>query len=51
MGQLASNCVKFGMTPFHPLNCYIPEAFKNRRISSAENGCETETVEKIQTVT
>ena len=32
------------------LNFYIPEAFKNRRISSAENGCGTEAAEQIRTV-
>ena len=38
---LASNHLNPGMRPFYPFNCYIPEAFKNRRISSAENMCGT----------
>ena len=37
------------MSPFYPLNCYIPEALKNIRISSLENGCRTETAEQIRT--
>ena len=48
---LASNHIKLGMSPFYPFNCYIPEAFKNRRSSSAENGGETQTVEQLRAVT
>ena len=48
---LGSNSIKPGMSPFYTLNCYIPEEFKNRIISSAENGCRTEAVEQIRTAT
>ena len=37
---LASNHIKLGMHLFYQFNCYFPEAFKNRRISSAEIGEE-----------
>ena len=46
---LASNQINLGMQPIYPLNCYIPQAFKNRRTSSAENGCGTEASEQIRT--
>ena len=48
---LASNSIKPGMSPFYPLNCNIPEASKNRIISSAENGCGTQEVEQMRTAT
>ena len=37
------------MQPIYPLKFYIIQAFRNRRISSAENGCGTEGVEQIWT--
>ena len=37
------------MQPIYPLNFYIIQAFRNRKISSAENGCGTEGVEQIRT--
>ena len=37
------------MSHFYPLKYYIPEAFKNRIISSAENGGGTEAVEQLRT--
>ena len=42
-------CFKLRKIRHVTLNCYIPEAFKNRRISSAENGCRTEASEQIWT--
>ena len=42
---LASNEIKL------PLNCYIIQAFRNRRSSSAENRCGTGAAEQIRTVT
>ena len=48
---LASNHINLGMRPFYPFNWYILEAFKNRIISSAENGGGTQTVEQLRTVT
>ena len=51
LNYLASNSIKLGMSPFYPLNCYIPEAVKNRRISSEENGCRTEAAEQVRTAT
>ena len=44
---LASNHIHLGIRPLQPFNCYIPEAFKNRIISSTENGCGTEAAEQI----
>ena len=43
---LGSNHITFGMRPFYPFICYIPEAFKNRIISS-ENRCGTDAVEPM----
>ena len=43
--------MSLGMRPFYPFSCYIPEAFKNGKISSAENGGGTQTVEQLRTVT
>ena len=48
---LASNHINLGMQPFYSFNCCIPDAFKSRRISSAENGCGTEAAEQIRSAT
>ena len=47
----ASNYIKLGMHLLYTLYFYIPEAFKNIRISFAENGCGTEAAEQMRTVT
>ena len=47
--MVASNHVKLGVSPFYSFNWYIPEAFKNRIISSAGNGGRRQAVEQIKT--